>query len=127
MKRLLIAANLLAALVVIVWGADRYIAPMIAVAVYGDEYKEKMFQCDHVMREHFIAKQLVLAAPTEETIRNLEAAEIGLTTCHDYDKLRKKMIGWGVKENELASLGLEAIEKRATDVRKFVEIHEIRY
>ena len=127
MKRLLIAANLLAALVVIVWGADRYIAPMIAVAVYGEEYKEMMFQCDHVMREHFIAKQLVLAAPTEETIRNLEAAEIGLTTCHDYDKLRKKMIGWGVKENELASLGLEAIEKRATDVRKFVEIHEIRY
>ncbi len=127
MKRLLIAANLLAALVVIVWGADRYIAPMIAVAVYGDEYKEMMFQCDHVMREHFIAKQMVLAAPTEETIRNLEAAEIGLTTCHDYDKLRKKMIGWGVKENELASLGLEAIEKRATDVRKFVEIHEIRY
>ena len=127
MKRLLIAANLLAALVVIVWGADRYIAPMIAVAVYGDEYKEMMFQCDHVMREHFIAKQLVLAAPTEETIRNLEAAEIGLTTCHDYDKLRKKMIGWGVKENELASLGLEVIEKRATDVRKFVEIHEIRY
>ncbi len=127
MKRLLIAANLLAALVVIVWGADRYIAPMIAVAVYGDEYKEMMFQCDHVMREHFIAKQLVLATPTEETIRNLEAAEIGLTTCHDYDKLRKKMIGWGVKENELAFLGLEAIEKRATDVRKFVEIHEIRY
>ncbi len=127
MKRLLIAANLLAALVVIVWGADRYIAPMIAVAVYGDEYKEMMFQCDHVMREHFIAKQLVLATPTEETIRNLEAAEIGLTTCHDYDKLRKKMIGWGVTENELATLGLEAIEKRATDVRKFVEIHEIRY
>ncbi len=127
MKRLLIAANLLAALVVIVWGADRYIAPMIAVAVYGDEYKEMMFQCDHVMREHFIAKQLVLATPTEETIRNLEAAEIGLTTCHDYDKLRKKMIGWGVNENKLASLGLEAIEKRATDVRTFVEIHEIRY
>ena len=127
MKHLLIAANLLAALVVIVWGADRYIAPMITVAVYGEEYKDMMFQCDHVMREHFIAKQLVLAAPTEETIRNLEAAEIGLTTCHDYDKLRKKMIGWGVKENELASLGLEAIEKRATDVRKFVEIHEIRY
>ena len=127
MKRLLVAANLLAALVVIVWGADRYIAPMIAVAVYGEEYKEMMFQCDHVMREHFIAKQLVLAAPTEETIRNLEAAEIGLTACHDYDKLRKKMIGWGVKENTLASLGLEAIEKRATDVRKFIEIHEIRY
>ena len=127
MKRPLTAANLLAALVVIGWGIDRYIAPKIATAVYGDEYKRMMFQCDHVMREHFIAKQLVLATPTEETIRNLEAAEIGLTACHDYDKLRKKMIGWGVKENALASLGLEAIEKRATDVRKFIEIHEIRY
>ena len=74
-----------------------------------------------------VPEQLVLAAPTEETIRNLEAAEIGLITCHDYDKLRKKMIGWGVTENELATLGLEAIEKRATDVRTFVEIHEIRY
>ena len=127
MKRLLVAANLIATLVVVGWGADRYIAPMIAVAAYKDEYKELMFQCDHVMREHFIAKQLVLATPTEETIRNLEAAEIGLMTCHEYDKLRKKLLSWGVQENELASIGLEAIEERATDIRKFVEIHEIRY
>ncbi len=127
MKRILIATNLLAALVIIVWGVHRFIAPVVAIAVYGDEYKELMFQCDHVMREHFIAKQMVLATPTDETIRNLEAAEIGLTACHEYDKLRKKMIGWGVTENELASIGLEAIEKRATDIRKFVEIHEIRY
>ena len=127
MKRILIATNLLAALVIIAWGVHRFIAPVVAIAVYGDEYKELMFHCDHVMREHFIAKQMVLAAPTDETIRNLEAAEIGLTTCHEYDKLRKKMIGSGVTENELASIGLEAIEKRATDIRKFVEIHEIRY
>ena len=127
MKRILIATNLLAALVIIAWGVHRFIAPVVAIAVYGDEYKELMFQCDQVMREHFIAKQMVLATPTDETIRNLEAAEIGLTACHEYDKLRKKMIGWGVTENELASIGLEAIEERATDIRKFVEIHEIRY
>ena len=127
MKYTLVAANLLAVLIVIGWGADHYIAPKAAIAIYGDQYKERMFQCDHVMREHFIAKQLVLATPTEETIRNLEAAEIGLITCHEYDKLRKKLLTWGVGENELASIGLEAIEERATDVRKFVEIHEIRY
>ena len=127
MKRILIATNLLAALVIIAWGVHRFIAPVVAIAMYGDEYKELMFRCDHVMREHFIAKQMVLATPTDETIRNLEAAEIGLTACHEYDKLRKKMIGWSVTENDLASIGLEAIEKRATDIRKFVEIHEIRY
>ena len=127
MKHILIGANLLAALVIIAWGTQRFVAPMVAVGLYADEYKELMFQCDHVMREHFIAKQLVLSKPTEETVRNLEAAEIGLTACHDYDKLRKKMIGWGVTENDLSAIGLEAIENRATDIRKFVEIHEIRY
>lgn len=127
MKRLLKFANLIAALVVILWGANHFITPMIAVAVDGNEYKELMFQCDHVMREHFIAKQMVLATPSDETIRNLDAAEIGLTSCHDYDTLRKKMIGRGVSENELASLGLEAIEERANDIRTFVEIHEIRF
>ena len=127
MRRILLTANLLAAAVVIAWGAEHFVAPGIAVALYAEDYKEKMFQCDHVMREHFIAKQMVLAKASEETIRNLEAAEIGLTVCHDYDRLRKKMIGWGVSENDLASIGLEAIERRATDIRKFVEIHEIRY
>jgi len=70
---------------------------------------------------------LVLEATNQETIRNLEAAEIGLTTCHEYDKLRKDLIKWGMTENDLARLGLEGIEKNARDIRTFVEIHEIRY
>jgi hypothetical protein len=127
MKRTLIIVNLAAALVIIAWGVRQFVAPPVAVAIYGDEYKKLMFQCDQVMREHFIAKQLVLAKPTDETIRNLEAAEIGLTACHGYDKLRKTMIGWGVTENTLATIGLEAMEARGTDIRSFVEIHEIRY
>ncbi len=127
MKRILLAANVLAILTVIAFGAERYLAPAIAESVYAEQYKELMFQCDHVMREHFIAKQMVLASPTEQTVRNLEAAEVGLTACHEYDKMRKKMIRWGLSENALARIGLEAIENRATDVRTFVEIHEIRY
>ena len=100
---------------------------MIVEAIYAEKYKELMYQCDHVMRERFIAKQMVLASTTEQTIRNLEAAEVGLTSCHEYDKARKEMIHWGQSENALARIGLEAIEERATDIRKFVEVHEIRY
>lgn len=127
MKRVLVAANLLAVVFVLAFGFERYLAPIVAKALYADRYQILMFQCDHVMREHFVAKQMVLASTTEETVRNLEAAEIGLTACHSYDTLRKKMMSWGLSENALARIGLEAIEERATDVRMFVEIHEIRY
>ena len=127
MKRFLIFLNVIAATVVIIWGAHRYVAPVIAESIYGTTYKELMFKCDHVMREHFIAKQLVLEAPNKETIRNLEASEIGLTNCHEYDKMRKVLLRYGMSDNDLAMLGLEAIEENARDIRKFVEIHEIRY
>ena len=127
MRRLLLIGNALAILVVLALGTERYVAPRVAEAIYADRYKDLMFQCDHVMREHFIAKQMVLASTNEETIRNLDAAEIGLTACHEYDKLRKTLGSWGLSETALARIGLEAIEERARDVRRFVEIHEIRY
>ena len=127
MKRLLLVGNVLAIVVVLAFGVERYVAPWAAEAIHGERYKELMFQCDYVMREHFIAKQMVLASTNEETIRNLDSAEIGLTACHEYDKLRKSLGSWGVSENALARLGLEAIEERAREVRTFVEIHEIRY
>lgn len=127
MSRVVLALNLLAVLLLLAFAAERYLVPVVAKAVYAEKYKELMYQCDHVMREHFIAKQMVLSSTTEETIRNLEAAEVGLTACHEYDTARKEMIRWGLTENALARIGLEAIEERATDIRKFVEIHEIRY
>lgn len=127
MKRVLIAANILIALVAVGWAVEHFVLPRVAVTMYASDYQARMFECNHVMREHFIAKQMVLAEASETTIRNLEAAEVGLTACHDYDKLRKKMFGWGVSENQLATIGLEAIEDRARDVRQFVETHEIRY
>jgi hypothetical protein len=101
--------------------------PEAAVLIWASDYKEKMFACDQVMREHFIAKNLVESKPTSQSVLDLRAAEVGLTTCHHYDQLRKKMIDWGVSNNRLARLGLEAIEKKASDVRTFVETHEFRY
>ena len=127
MKRALIALNALAAVVIIAFGAYRFVVPEVAVAIYAEKYQDMMFECDHAMREHFIAKQMVIGSVTETTVRNLEATEIGLLTCHDYDMMRNELMQLGVSESRLSILGLEAIEQRATDVRTYVDIHEIRY
>jgi hypothetical protein len=79
------------------------------------------------MRDHYISKRAVSLDTNEKTIKNLKAAEVGLLDCHGYDKLRKKMIGWGVSEAQLSEIGLEAMESKAYELRRFVEIHEIRY
>jgi hypothetical protein len=52
---------------------------------------------------------------------------MSLVSCHNYDKLRKKMKIWGVTDSELSYIGLEAIEKNTKDLMKYVEIHEIKY
>lgn len=127
MKKLLVAANVGAISLIVLYGAIEYGAPLAAKQIWKEDYKELMFKCDHVMREHFLAKRAVSVEPNETTIKNLQSAEMGLIDCHDYDKLRKKMLVWGVSENRLSEIGLEALEERAYDLRRFVEIHEIRY
>lgn len=127
MRRLLLGANIAAISLVVVYGAVEYAAPLAATQMWGEDYKALMYKCDHVMREHYLAKQAVSLTPSDRTIRNLEAAELGLLDCHTYDKLRKKMLVWGVSESKLSEIGLEALEERAYDLQRFVEIHEIRY
>ena len=94
-------ANFIAVILVFVYGLVEYIVPQIALKLNKEDYQSLMFQCDHVMREHFIAKQLVLVEPSEKAIKNLEASEVGLLTCHDHDKLRKKLLSYGASEVQL--------------------------
>jgi hypothetical protein len=126
-KNVLLALNVVALVAIFGYGIQKFALPFIATKIYGDNYKELVFKCDSVMRDHFIAKNQVLTNASETSIKNLKAAEIGLLTCHDYDVLRKKLIDFGVTENQLARLGLEAIEEKEKDVRSFVQTHEIRY
>jgi hypothetical protein len=112
---------------VVLYGGIEYLLPPIAAHYFRDEYQGAMFQCDHVMREHFIAKMAVKHAPNDTTIRNLEAAELGLFTCQHYDKLRKRLQTLGVSDAMLGLMGVQALEAKSKDVRRFVEIHEIRY
>jgi hypothetical protein len=104
-----------------------FLVPAIAERVYAQKYKDLVFRCDDVMRTHLIAKNRVLVSPSADSIRALHAAEVGLIECHDYDVLRKELISYGVTPNELARLGLAAIEERGADVQTFVKIHEIKY
>lgn len=119
--------NIVAVLLVVAYGIVEFVVPKAATTLWKEDYQSLMFQCDQVMREHFIAKQLVLVDPSEQAIRNLDASEVGLLSCHEYDKLRKTLLTYGVSEAQLSLIGLEAIEEKANEIRRFVEIHEIRY
>ena len=104
-----------------------YAVPIAAGQYLGERYKTLMFSCDHAMRDHYIAKKSVELNPTDLSIKNLEATELGLMSCHDYDKIRKKMEALNVSENKLSRLGLEALEEREYDLQRFVKTHEFRY
>ncbi len=92
-----------------------------------DQYASLVFECDDAMREHMRAKQHVARNPSETSVEILQAAELGLLDCQDYDLMRKRLIQFGLTENELALMGLQAIEERATSLHKVIQIHEIRY
>ena len=127
MKKIIITLNILASLSCIAL-VTKYIAvPYIAEVVYREDYKKLVFACDNVMRDHLIAKNRVNVDKSEDSIKQLHSAEVGLLTCDDYDKLRKRMIILGVNEENLAMIGIEAIEEKSNDVRNFVKTHEIRY
>ena len=127
MKRLLLIGNIIAIALVIGYGLIEYGRPAVAARVWRAEYKDLMFKCDQVMREHFIAKREVEVNPGPEAVKNLEASEVGLLDCHEYDKMRKRMLAWGLALDQLSAIGLEALEEKKYELRDFVNTHEIRY
>lgn len=127
MKKILIVLNVFASISCIALATKYMAAPYLAEVIYKEDYKKLVFACDNVMRDHLIAKNKVNVDKSEESIRQLHSAEVGLLTCDDYDKLRKKMMILGVNEESLAMIGIEVIEEKSNDVRNFVKTHEIRY
>jgi len=123
----LTALNILALLIIFALGFKVFALPAIAERIYGDRYKELVFRCDDVMRAHLIAKNRVIVSPNAQNIQALHAAEVGLIDCQEYDILRKRLLSLGLTNNDLARLGLQAIQERDADVRAFVKVHEIKY
>lgn len=99
-----------------------------AVMAYAqDDYGLLVEQCDGAMRDHFQAKQANALDPSEATEAELAAGEIGLIVCQDYDLYQKRLLQWGLREDELAQMRLKAIEARASDLTEVVDTHEIRF
>jgi hypothetical protein len=96
-------------------------------AVFQDEYADLTYRCDYAMRDHLVAKQLLDQDPSKQNVDGLRAMEVGLLACQDYDLLRKRLIRWGLTENDLSEMALVAIEDRAQNLADVVRIHEIRY
>ncbi len=120
-------ANVIALVIFTSYLGYSLVLPMYVKNTRGEDYKELMYGCDHAMKEHYIAKKAIEATPNGQTIKNLQASELSLMTCHDYDKLRKEMISSGVSPEELSMIGLETMEEKSYDLEHFIKIHEIRF
>jgi hypothetical protein len=127
MNRLLVGINVIASVCCIALAIKFIALPFAAVLIYKEQYQKLMFECDNVMQNHLIAKNKLNSDKSDEAIRQLHAAEIGLLSCNDYDSMRKKLLVLGLTDNDLSQIGIETLEKKANDVRTFVKIHEIKY
>lgn len=96
-------------------------------AAFQDQFATLTYRCDYAMREHLIAKQRLVGSPSETNVDALRSMEIGLISCQDYDLMRKRLIQWGLSENDLSEMSLVAVEERAENLGDVVQIHEIRY
>lgn len=99
---------------------------MVLVQLNQDRYGQLTYLCDSAMRAHDLARARANAAPSEDAVEQVHRAEIGLIGCQDYDMLQKRLIVWGLRENELGLMRLRAAEENADGLRQVVEAHEIR-
>ena len=127
LKKGLITLNIVGALSCIGLFSKFVLMPPIIERIYSQEYKIKMAACDGAMRGHLIAKNRVISEKSRDALDNLQMAEVALLDCHEYDKLRKRLISFGLSSNDLAKIGLEAIEEKKADLNSLVEIHEFKF
>lgn len=95
--------------------------------INAEGYARLVHACDSAMKSHLIAKQRVVLRPTKIAVTELKAAELGLLDCQPYDLKRKKLLRWGLSDNDLSELALKAIEANAGSLKKVVEVHEFQY
>lgn len=100
-----------------------YLRPAMAELMYGSEYKKLALECDYAMHEEVSAKAFV----GDEDVRHkmVISGDVGLAVCHEYDVLRKRLLGWGMDDFQLAKLGLEVLEIERIPVGRMVEPHKM--
>ena len=97
------------------------------MAAHQTRYGALVEQCDGAMRDHYQAKVRAADTPSRASGMALQASEVGLIICQDYDLYQKRLLQWGLREAELGQMRLKAIEARADDLEEVVSTHEIRF
>jgi hypothetical protein len=100
-----------------------YGVPFAAGFYYASEYRRLAAECDHAMHDEVTLRAGTTAATQAPAL--VLSGVVGLTVCHEYDKLRKRMLTLGVTEDRLALLGLEALESELIPVARMVEPHKM--
>jgi hypothetical protein len=97
--------------------------PQIAALLYKEDYKSLAFQCDMAMHDEAAIRSYDDSFPGIEQLR--ASADVQLLVCHEYDKLRKKMLLLGVSDNQLALYALESIEIEMIPLDRLVDQHRM--
>lgn len=119
--QLVVSIAMAAGLAVII--AQEYVRPWVAEKNYAEEYKRLAFECDIAMHEEAALRQHSDDTSVGQALRL--SADVGMMICHDYDKLRKKMLIHGISEDRLALLGLEVLEIEKITVKQMVDAHRM--
>ncbi len=100
-----------------------YVRPFAAKTMFKTDYQRLAVACDNAMHEE--AALRASSKPSEQERIMALSAEVGLAVCHDYDKLRKRMLIWGMTDDELALFGLEALENEQIPVSRLAAPHKM--
>lgn len=100
-----------------------YVRPWTAYWMYQDDYKKLSLECDLAMHDEVAIRNLPRDDAESESLKT--SSEVQLAICHQYDKLRKQLLIWGVQEERLALLGLEALESERIPVSLMVDPHRM--
>lgn len=122
-QRLVLVSTTVIALCLVTIVSMEYIVPALADWYYKDKYRELVTECDHAMHEEAALRSGTSGAAKHPSLTT--SADVALMVCHEYDKLRKKLLILGVSEDTLAYRGLEALEIEQIPVSRLVEPHRM--
>lgn len=97
------------------WLAKEVVLPAGAATLYSNAYMDAVNACDVAMESAWYGDE---SDPAEKL-----SQDIHLLDCHEYDKLRKKMLFLGLEESYLAWLGLRSLEIHQRPASELAEQH----
>lgn len=107
--------------------AITYVWPWAMWSMHAEDYRRLVVDCDQAMHDEVVLRDgSMIQGASDEAARLLNiSGAVSLTTCHEYDKLRKQLLIAGVSEHRLALLGLEGLEVEKIPVSRMVEPHRM--